>query len=92
VWDIAGDAEVGEAIRGLLAAGQAVADGTGVLEGTRPPAPGAGGAAIWVLTDAGVHLGVGPAGPLQSDRLGGPLIAAAVRLMQLLMGRSQAAR
>lgn len=91
IWEVPGDAAIGGAIRDLLEAGQAIADATEVLDGARPPTPGPGMAAIWVLTDGGIHSGIGPAGPLTEDALGGPLIAAAVTLMNLLVQRASTA-
>ncbi len=88
VWD-AHDEPIDEAVRALLAAGQAVADASGPLDGPRPPAPGPGGGAIWILTDAGTHLGMGPFGALSTDAIAGPVIAAAIELMRLLIERSQ---
>jgi hypothetical protein len=91
IWDARGDADIGLAIRALLEAGQAIAEATGLLEGRRPGPPDAGTAAIWVLTDAGIHAGIGPAVGLSSSPLGEPIIDAAVRLMTLLMDRSESA-
>jgi hypothetical protein len=66
----------------LIQAGQEVAERSGPLDGPRPPAPPAGGASIWLLTDGGIHLGSGPFGALAADPLGGPVIAAATELMR----------
>ena len=82
------DRVVEEAVEALLAAGQAVADASGPLDGPRPEAPGPGVGAIWVLTEGGIHLGIGPFGALSADPLGGPVIAAGVELMRLLMEAS----
>jgi hypothetical protein len=90
-WDAA-EPEGGEirgAIGRLLEVAQSVADATGPLDGRRPGPPDQGSAAIWLLTDGGVHVGVGPAGALTGDALGGPVIAAAVGLMSALIERSQ---
>jgi hypothetical protein len=87
VWDMR-DPHIDEAVRALIAAGQAVADASGPLDGPRPPAPDRGAGAIWILTDAGVHAGIGPFGALSADPLGGPVIAAATGLMRLLVERS----
>jgi hypothetical protein len=84
-------ADVNDAIAALLVAGQAVADATGPLDGPRPPAPGEGGVAIWLLTPAGIHLGMGPFDALTADPLGGPVIRAAIRLMGILVDRSEPA-
>lgn len=90
VWETE-DESIGAAIQALLAAGQAVADQSGPLDGPRPPVPPAGGASIWLLTDGGIHLGTGPFGALAADALGGPVIASATELMRLLIERSQSA-
>jgi hypothetical protein len=81
--------EIRSAIGRLLEAAQAVADVTGPLESRRPGPPQEGAAAIWLLTDAGIHLGTGPADALTQDQLGGPVIAAAVGLMSALIDRSR---
>jgi hypothetical protein len=88
VWETE-DQTISAAIQALIAAGQAVADRSGPLDGPRPPVPPAGGASIWLLTDGGIHLGTGPFGALAADSLGGPVIGAATELMRLLIERSQ---
>jgi hypothetical protein len=40
------------------------------------------------LTPSGLHFGQAPYQQLASDGLGGPVLAAAVRLMQALIGKS----
>lgn len=91
VWEASADA-IDAVIRGLIAAGQAVAEQTGPLDGPRPAAPPTGYAAIWLLTDAGIHLGAGPFQTLATDPLGGPVIGAATDLMRQLIERDSAAR
>jgi hypothetical protein len=86
-WD-APDPEIDGLVRDLLVAGQRVADVTGPLDGPRPSPPGRDGAAIWLLTERGTHVGMGPAASLMADSLGGPVIAAGIRLMQALIRRS----
>lgn len=56
VWE-ARDPSIDEAINGLIAAAQAVVERSGPLDGPRPAAPPSGYAAIWILTDNGIHLG-----------------------------------
>jgi hypothetical protein len=90
VWETP-DETIGAAIQALIAAGQAVAERSGPLDGPRPPVPPPGGASIWLLTDGGIHLGTGPFGALASDTLGGPVIGAATELVRLLLERSQPA-
>jgi hypothetical protein len=87
VWETQ-DATISAGIQALLAAGQAVAERSGPLDGPRPPVPPSGGASIWLLTDGGIHLGTGPFGALAADPLGGPVIGAATELMRLLIERS----
>ena len=91
VWETA-DESIGASIKGLLQAGQAVAERSGPLDGPRPAAPPSGGATIWLLTDGGIHLGSGLFGALAADPLGGPVIAAATELMRLLIERSATER
>jgi hypothetical protein len=81
--------EIRSAISRLLEAAQVVADATGPLDGRRPGPPEQGNAAIWLLTDGGIHLGMGPADALTQDALGGPVIAAAVGLMSALIDRAR---
>lgn len=80
--------DIRRAIGRLLEVAQAVADTTGPLEGRRPGPPDRGATAIWLLTDGGTHLGMGPAEGLSTDGLGGPVIAAAVELMRALIDRT----
>ena len=40
------------------------------------------------LTPSGLHFGQGPYQNLASDGLGGPVLAAAIRLMQALIGKA----
>jgi hypothetical protein len=91
VWE-ARDEAIGAVIRELIAAGQAVAERTGPLDGPRPAAPPAGYAAIWLLADGGIHLGAGPFQTLATDPLGGPVIGAGTDLMRQLIERDSAAR
>lgn len=90
VWDTRDEA-IDEAVRTLLAAAQVVADASGPLAGPRPGAPDQGYGAIWVLTEAGIHAGSGPFGTLAANRLGGPVVGAAIDLMRLLIERNEAA-
>lgn len=83
------DVVIVSAIDALLAAGQAVVDGQAPLTLARPGPPVHGAAAITVLTEAGFHVGTGPADELSQDRLGGPVFDAAVALMIALIDVSQ---
>ena len=90
-WDV-GQADGGDvrgAIAALLEAGQRVVDATGPLDEARPDPPSNGVAQIWLLTDGGIHLGMGPADLIGRDSLGGPVLGAAFQLMTTLMARTQ---
>ena len=89
-WEVgqADGGDVRSAIAALLEAGQRVVDATGPLDSERPDAPSNGVAEIWLLTDGGIHLGMGPADVIGRDRLGGPVLGAAFQLMTTLMART----
>jgi hypothetical protein len=86
VWE-ARDPSIDEAINALIAAAQGVVERSGPLDGPRPAAPPAGYAAIWILTDNGIHLGAGPFQTLATDQLGAPVIASGTDLMRQLIER-----
>jgi hypothetical protein len=90
-WDAQAtpDVVIVAAVDALLAAGQAVVDGLAPLTVERPGPPAHGAATITVLTEAGFHVGTGPADELSQDRLGGPVFDAAVALMIALIDMSQ---
>jgi hypothetical protein len=69
----------------LLRAGGAVAQVIGPWKEKRPPAPTNGRARLNLLTPSGLHFGEGPLDTLAKDKLGGPVIASAFRLMQELI-------
>jgi hypothetical protein len=73
----------------LLRVGGAVAQAIGPWNDKRPPAPPKGQARINLLVPSGLHFGQGPLDSLAKDRLGGPVIASAFRLMQALIGLSK---
>ncbi len=87
IWD-APDDSVREEIEDLLQAGEVVVRAIGPWEGQRPSAPPAGQARISMLTPTGLHFGQAPLEALSADPMGGPVIAAATRLMQALMAKS----
>lgn len=89
-WDAqTADVAIIAAIDTLLAAGQVVADSTPLLAGPRPGPPPRGAAMVAVLTEGGVYLGTGSADGFAQDPLGGPVIAAAIKLMVALIDMSQ---
>jgi hypothetical protein len=69
----------------LLRVGSAVALVIGPWKKPRPPAPIKGRARLNLLTPSGLHFGEGPLDTLAKDKLGGPVIASASRLMQELI-------
>jgi hypothetical protein len=72
-------------IDALLGAAQPVAIAIEPWNGARPPAPDKGQLRINLLTPNGLHFGQGPINALSKDRLGGPVVSAAFRLMQSLI-------
>lgn len=84
VWERPNDT-LDAAIDDLLNAGGAVARAIGPWKDGRPPAPRKGDARINLLVSSGLHFGQDPIDSLSKDRLGGPVIASAFRLMQQLM-------
>jgi hypothetical protein len=86
-WE-ARDPSIDQAINALIVAAQAVVERSGPLDGPRPAAPPAGYAALWILTDHGIHLGAGPFQTLAMDPLGGPVIATGTDLMRQLIERN----
>jgi hypothetical protein len=84
VWERP-DESLDQAIDSLLAAGRMVAAQIGPWEGPRPPAPPKGQVRISMLVPSGLHFGQAPFDALSGDPLGGPVIVAAMQLMQSLI-------
>jgi len=87
VWERPDDS-LDQAIDSLLSAGRMVAAQIGPGEGPRPPAPPKGQLRINMLVPSGLHFGQGPFEALSGDPLGGPVIVAAMQLMQSLITRT----
>jgi len=68
-----------------LKVGSVVAQTIGPWKEGRPPAPLKGYARINILVPSGLHFGQAPLDALAKDRLGGPVTASALRLMQELI-------
>jgi hypothetical protein len=68
-----------------------MADNTEPLAGPRPDPPGFGGAAIWALTDGGIHGVSRSAATMSLNPNEGPILALGVRLMQRLVEMSRGA-
>lgn len=88
VWERP-DNSLDQSIKTLLELGQHVVNEIGPWEGERPPAPSEGYVRINLLVPSGLHFGYGLFEQLEADSLGGPLIAAATRLMQALIAKSE---
>jgi len=65
----------------VLRAGAAALAAIGPWQGVRPSAPEVGHARINLLTPNGLHFGQGPMDLLSKDRIGAPVISAALELM-----------
>jgi len=79
------DASLDEAITHLLDAGQAIVHNIGPWENERPDVPPQGQARVNMLTPSGLHFGQAPLNALANDAMGGPIIKAALDLMQALI-------
>ena len=77
------------AIDDLLRVGVVTMQAIGPWKDNRPFAPPKGYVRINLLSPNGLHFGQGPLDALTKDRLGGPVIAAAFRLMQELIKLSK---
>lgn len=75
----------------LLSAGRDIVHLIGPWEDERPGAPPAGQARVSMLTPSGLHFGQAPFGALANDQMGGPIIQAAIDLMEALIGKSEEA-
>ena len=87
VWERP-DESLDQAIDSLLAAGRMVVAQIGPWEGSRPAAPPTGQVRISMLVPSGLHFGQAPFDTLSGDPLGGPVIVAAMQLMQNLTTRT----
>ena len=87
VWERPDDS-LERTIGALLDAGREVVEKIGPWEEARPSAPPAGQVRINLLAPGGLHFGQGGFDVLASDPMGGPVIAAATRLMQELIART----
>lgn len=79
------DASLDEEINTLIGAGQAIVRNIGPWEEERPGVPSQGQARVNMLTPSGLHFGQGPLNALANDAMGGPVIKAALDLMQALI-------
>jgi len=87
VWDRADDS-LDASIDALLEAGRVVVARIGPWEDKRPAAPAQGEVRINMLTPSGLHFGQAPYEVLAKDPMGGPVINAALLLMQGLIAKT----
>ncbi|MCU0863711.1 MAG: hypothetical protein MUC36_07975 [Planctomycetes bacterium] len=90
VWE-APDDRLARVVREVLATGQKIATVIGPWEGARPELP-AGQTRLSMLTPSGIHFGQAPFETLWREPMARPLIEAATRLMQALIGLDPKAR
>ena len=76
-------------IRKLLQAAGVVVAKIGPWTDPRPPAPRRGQVRINMLTPSGLHFGQAPLQALAADALGGPVVSAAMELMQALIAKTR---
>jgi hypothetical protein len=84
VWET-NDPRLNPQIDALLEAGRKVAAMIGPWEQKRPDVPGANMVRVNMLTPSGLHFGEGTMSVLSRDAIGGPVIKAALDLMQALI-------
>jgi hypothetical protein len=84
IWERPNDT-LDAAIDELLRLGSVVAQVIGPWKEARPNAPARGRARINLLTPSGLHFGEGPFDSFAKDKMGGPVIASAFRLMRDLI-------
>jgi hypothetical protein len=87
IWEAPPDPAMDHFIDTLLKTGQRAVDQTGPWEGPRPPTPPRGDVRINLLTLGGMYFGQGELAVMAQDDLGGPVLRAALALMQALMAR-----
>ena len=88
VWDKP-DNSLNESIASLLSIGQTVVDRIGPWDNERPKPPERGNVRLNFLTPRGLHFGEGPFNLLSKDPMGGPVIAAGIKLKQQLIEKSK---
>jgi hypothetical protein len=90
IWESPDDS-LDAAIDDLLGAGERIIRRIGPWNEARPPAPPRGQARLSMLTPSGLHFGQAPFDVLMGDEMGGPILAAATRLMRALIEKSRGA-
>ena len=87
IWEHPDDS-LKEEIENLLDAGKKIIHNIGPWENERPGVPPQGQARVSMLTPSGLHFGQAPLNALANDVMGGPIIKAAIDLMQALIKKS----
>lgn len=88
VWDTATE-ESETLVNELFEASTAVVNQIGAWDGPRRPAPENGAIRLNFLVSDGLYFGEGPFEVLQADPMGGPVIAASIRLMSYLINQAE---
>jgi hypothetical protein len=88
IWELP-NTSLNNRIDDVLQAGTVAVQAIGPWKGKRPAAAANGIARINLLTPSGIHFGEGPMEALAMDKLGGPVINAALQLMLALMQTTQ---
>jgi hypothetical protein len=84
IWEHSNDS-LDALIDDLLRAGLPVLHAIGPWEGKRRGPPANDVARVNLLSPSGLHFGEGPFGVISKDNKGGPVLAAALHLMQAMM-------
>lgn len=90
IWDQPDDS-LNPEIDALLAAAERIIHNIGPWEESRPPPPPEGEVRINMLAPGGLYFGQGPYEILATDELAGPILQAALVLMQALIDKSNSA-
>jgi hypothetical protein len=87
IWEHPDDS-LKEEIKNLLDTGKNIIQNIGPWEKERPGEPPKGQARVSMLTPSGLHFGQAPLHALANDEMGGPIIKAALNLMQALIKKN----
>ncbi|MDX1436264.1 MAG: hypothetical protein R3335_05610 [Anaerolineales bacterium] len=87
IWDSPDDS-LNPEIEALLRAAEDIVQNIGPWEEERPPPPPVGQVRVNILAPGGLHFGQAPFEDLANDAMGGPIVQAALALMQALIAKS----
>jgi hypothetical protein len=88
VWD-APRTPIGALVGAVIEAGERIVPRIGPWDGPRRGPPPLDHVRLNMLTPSGLHFGEGPMDVLSNDAIGGPLVAAAVKLLQALTAQAK---